>query len=231
MKNIAINRNLIKSIVVIFGFILFTNTTFSQQEGLPTEKGTEFILRGKALSMVIIEDRWLSSISLGIELRIKERFSIVADAVYSRYKYEEEVYFGNNYEKYTEFSKYDTRNYLAFEIRYYPKLNWVSNEWKWYINLFSKIGKRNLHVQDQFPREEGDVYRLNGNFNDIGSSIGVQAGKRFGVDFNVGVAYRTESRTEEVFHDQAPFTINEVNNEQRWIGNVRFHFYYNLSKK
>lgn len=217
--------------VFLAGFLISVKLTNAQEKEISKKSRTEYILRGKAFSSFIVEDVWISSVSLGMEVKFADRFSIVADAVYSRWKFEKEVYIGTNYEEYNEYSKYDTRNYLAFELRYYPKLNWVSYQWKWYFNVFSKIGQRIVHVQNNYPKDEGEIYRIRGTFNDLGLSLGVQVGRRFGFDFNAGAALRTESRTEEVYHDQAPFSLNEINKEQRWIGNVRLHLYYNLSRK
>ncbi len=216
-----------KTFLTFLTCLLF-GTIFSQYSA--TTRNVQLLARGKALGFVIIEDRWVRSFSAGAELKLYDQFSIVADIVHFRWRYEEEVHDLPDKEDYSEYSLYDTRNYLALELRYYPKFFRPKYVWP-YINVYSKLGgKRNLYVEEKYPLTEGDVFWLNSSFYDLGFSAGAQMGGRFGVDVSIGAAFRKENKSEQVYHIYSPVTITENDQENRWLGNIRVNFYWNFAK-
>lgn len=208
-------------------FLLFQMHGFAQNHFV--HDYVQFFARGKALGFVIIEDRWVRTFSLGTEIKLYKRFSLVADVVHFRWRYEEEVHDLPDPEKYSEYSQYDARNYLAFELRYYPQFKRLSDDFMPYINLFSKFGKRNVRNEDKYPVKDKDVIHINGAFQDVGMSLGFEAGSRFGFDFNMGAVYRWENRDEQVFHLNEPLTYNKNVTQNRWMANIRVSFYWNFS--
>jgi len=147
-----------KSILYV---LLFLQSFFAQSQNEESDKNMEYFLRAKVLGFVIIEDIWVRSFSIGTEIRYNKRYSLVADLVHFRWKYEKEVYTTpGNYEDYTEFALYDSRNYIALEFRYYPQFNKLSNFYQPYLNIYSKFGARFIHVQDNYPLDKNEIYRL-----------------------------------------------------------------------
>lgn len=212
-----------KCFYLLFALITIHLQTFSQEK----ERNIECILRGKALGFFIIEDRWVQSFSAGTELRFYDQFSIVLDFVHFRYRNETEVYTTPDFSEYDEYSEFDARNYLATELRYYPSY-FSTFKYRPYINVYSKFGKRNLYLEENYPLKEGTLFKLNSDFFDLGASLGMSIGKRFGFDFNLGFAHRFESKSEQFYHENESitYTYNVPNN--RWTPNVRVQFYWNL---
>jgi hypothetical protein len=188
----------------------------------------EFLLRGKALGYVIIEDTWVRSFSAGGEIRLNDQFSLCADIVHFRWKFEKEVYpEPGNYDDYLEYALYDARNYIALEARYYPAI--FNSKAKPYLNAISKIGGRFIHIQDEYPPDENEVIRLNSDFRDLGASLGVQIGKTWGFDVNMGAAYRWELKNEDIFQADSNPIYTKVISDNRWSFNIRVNFFLNLS--
>lgn len=215
------------SLLVFIAVSLLTSNSALSQEEKP--RNVEYILRAKALGFVIIEDLWVRSFSIGGELRFRERFSLTADLVHFRWKFEEEVHYDTtNYSNYDEYALYDARNYVAFELRYYP-VKAIKDNYRPYLNIFSKIGRRHLHIQENYPSKHDQVIRLNSDFYDLGSAIGLSIGKTFGFDFNMGAVYRWETKSEDIFQKNADplYTSNVAHN--RWDFNIRVSFFYNFS--
>lgn len=197
-----------------------------------SKRNVEFIARGKALGFVIIEDVWVRSFSAGTEVKLYEQFSLVVDVVHFRWRYEEEVYFGTDFDKsgnYTEYSQYDPRNYLAFESRYYPSLI-QGEKLKTYLTVLGKWGKQKTYLEDKYPIKEGTILRSHTRFLDFGPSIGISYGERFGIDVNVGAVYRQATRSEDIFHMDQPVSFIHDIQENQWIPNIRVNFFYNFSK-
>lgn len=213
----------------LFTLIVFLTiyiAPFSQEK----ERNVECMIRAKALGFFILEDKWVRSFSAGTELRFYDQFSIVIDIVHLRYRNETEVYTTSDFSEYTEFSEYDSRNYLATELRYYPAY-FSSYSYRPYINVYSKFGKRNLHLEDDFPLKEGTLLNLNSQFYDFGSSLGLEVGKRFGFDFNLGLGHRFETKSEDFYHEDGSKTFTKDVPDYRWTPTIRFQFYWNLGIK
>ena len=218
--------------VCLLLLLLIANSSFAQDGDEPKveTKNFEFLLRSKFLSFVIIEDLWPRSHSVGGEFRFGERVSFVADLVHFRWKFEEEVFDLPDPDQYSEYNKLDSRNYVAFEIHHYPQF--VSfGELKMYYAAFSKVGRRHVEVEDQYPTKEEETYRLNGSFYDVGGAVGVQIGRRFGVDINLGAAYRNETKSEDIFHVDLPPTYTHNVSDDRWLFNIRVNMFWNLSRE
>lgn len=216
-----------KQLAVLWLFLC----TFHVSQAQDIQKPVEFIARGKALGFVIIEDTWVRSFSVGTEVRFYEQFSLVVDVVHFRWRYEEEVYFGTDFDKsgnYTEYSQYDPRNYLALESRYYPSFL-QKKEFKPYITLLGKWGKQKTYLEDKYPIKEGTVLRSHTRFWDLGPSLGMSYGERFGIDVNIGALYRQANRSEDVFHLDQPVSFVQDIQENLWIPNIRVNFFYNFS--
>lgn len=190
----------------------------------------EFLIRAKPLGFVIIEDIWVRSFSIGTEIRYNKRFSLVADLVHFRWKYEKEVYLTpGNYEDYDEFALFDARNYVALEFRYYPQISKLSDFYQPYINLYSKIGGRFIHVQEGYPLDKNEVYRMNSDFYDIGASLGMQIGEKLGFDFNIGAMHRWETQAEDIYQEDGTTVYTKDVNANRFSPNIRVNFFYNFS--
>ncbi len=214
-------------ISIVLLLLLLPMSGFSQEKRFIPRPTVEYMLRAKALGMVIIEDLWVHSFSIGSELRFYEQFSLVADLVHFRWRYEEEVHDLPDPEEYNEYSQYDPRNYLAIELRYYPtflKTDYLS----FYVNTFTKFGNRRVYNQDKYPISDGAILRLHSSFYDLGFSAGFEGGEAFGVDVSLGTAYRKELKTEEIFHDNAPTTFIENTHHDRWVPTIRVNFYWNF---
>ena len=190
----------------------------------------EYFIRAKPIGFVIIEDIWVRSFSIGTEIRYNKRFSFVADLVHFRWKYEKEVYLTpGNYDEYDEFALYDARNYVALEFRYYPQIYKLSDFYQPYVNIYSKIGGRFIHVQDAYPLEKNEVYRMNSDFQDFGASLGMQIGDKLGFDFNIGAMHRWETQAEDIFQEDGSTVYTKDVNANRWSPNIRVNFFYNFS--
>jgi hypothetical protein len=225
--------NIIKFIKTIFVLLLILLNPFiikSQDSSEEKKPEVEVVLRGKALGVFIIEDVWVRSFSFGTELRFNKRFSFTADIVHLRWRYEREVHDLPDPEQYSEYSYYDPRNYLAFELRYYPKFGDDLVGAKPYVNLFSKIGKRREYGESKFPFKDGAEFSAKSSFFDVGTCIGAQIGELGGVDVNFGAAYRSEKRDVTYFHKNAPYTYATVN-DSKWKPVIRVQFYINLMYK
>lgn len=211
-------KRMIKIFLAIFSPILL----YSQTEDNLGRRDFEFILRGKVLGFVIVEDDWARSFSAGCEIRYKEQFSITMDAVHFQWRHEEEIpptYL-------VEPNEWDPRNYAAFEFRYYPRLAFVEQGTRLYLTCFAKFGTRKVYREANYPMTEGSMNRLHSDFHDIGPAVGIQLGDVWGLDINMGGAYRQEVKSEEIFHENAPFTYTYNVWERRWIYNIRVNFFF-----
>lgn len=215
--------------IAVFSLLLFTiHCTFAQDSKMPIE----FLARGKALGFVIIEDVWVRSFSVGTEVKLYEQFSLAVDVVHFRWRKEEEVYFGTDFDKsgnYTEYSQYDPRNYLALEGRYYPSFL-QKMKFKPYLTILGKWGKQKTYLEDKYPIKEGTILRSHTRFLDLGPSLGFSYGERFGIDVNVGAVYRQATRSEDIFHLNQPVSFIHDVQQNEWIPNIRVNFFYNFSR-
>lgn len=211
--------------MVLFGLV--PNTSRTQDIDHGEKINLEFMIRAKALGFVIIEDHWVRTFSVGFELRASERFSVVMDAVHFRWMHEYETYPPPN--PYIEYRQWDPRNYIAIEARYYPSLGIMPEDTRLYLTCFSKFGTRRVYCEELYTLEEGEVHALHSDFHDIGPAIGFQLGRRFGLDVNMGAAYRQEVKSEEIYHENAPYTYTYNVWDRRWIYNIRVNFFLNIS--
>lgn len=208
---------------LLLGLILVISTTNSQENRI-----AKCYLRGKAMTMVFIEDNWYSSISLGAEYRFHKRFSIVLDAVHYSYKAEREVSKNGDASDYDEYAQPDRRTYLALELKYHfiQFKNW--NNSSLYFNVYSKAGEHRIRTDKNYPLEENEIVHLNGNFADAGISLGINMNftHNFGMDINLGACRRFEKqsywKTDEmmnhVYFPQQPFN--------QYRANIRVNFYW-----
>lgn len=217
-----------KSLLFVSFMLLFASKMSAQANSIEKTNSIELMARAKALGFVIIEDRWARTFSAGAEVRFYDQFSLVVDLVHFRWRNEVEVYTTPDYSEYVEFSEYDARNYLATELRYYPKF-FKKYSYRPYGTVFSKFGKRNLNLEENYPLKEGTILRLNSTFYDLGTALGVEIGQRFGFDFNLGVAYRTETKSEDIYHVDEPVSFTKNVSDNRWIPTIRVNFYWNFS--
>ncbi|NOQ70615.1 MAG: hypothetical protein GQ574_01355 [Crocinitomix sp.] len=216
-----------------FGLFLLFTTISHAQDPIPSEqKDFEFLLRGKALSFVAIEDDWTTTASFGTEIRLYDKFSFVADLVYIRRRFEEEVFDQPDPNRYSEYSQLNTRRYLAFELRYFLTRNTSGTNLRPYVNIFNKWGKREWRTEDKFPLKDGELYQLFAPITDWGASFGVTTpASRLGVDFNVGIAYRFETQNTETFQDSGSLLYEYKVNANKVRGNMRLNFYWNFMQK
>lgn len=189
----------------------------------------QVILRAKALAMVFIEDEWASAVSAGMEIRFYEQFSILADIVHFSYKHELEVPINGSSSNYNEYWQKDDRNYMAYELRYYPSFLEFDMV-QFYVNGFSKIGKRFVHTEELYPLGEDEVSRMTSSIRDYGTSIGMHFGDTWGADLNLGAVYRNEIKFEDIHHHNAPTTYTSNVHDDRWLMNIRFSLFFNLNR-
>ena len=200
----------------------------AQENDSDSAKLFSFAGRAKILGFCFIEDEWIRAFSIGGELILKDEISFVADIVHMRYKHEREVpKTPGDYTNYDEYWQKDARNYVAFELRYYPKFVQFENV-RYYLNTYSKVGGRFLHTQDLYPLNENEVERLNSHFHDFGTSIGAKIGQRFGFDINLGAAYRNELKNEDRHQTDGSTSYHSNVRHARWVPNIRASFYLHL---
>jgi hypothetical protein len=204
-----------------------TNCLFAKREPVTDLKNFEFLVRGKALGFVFIEDVWARSFSIGTEFRFREQFSFSADIVHFRWRFEYEPY--PPPKPFYEYSQCDARNFLILEFRWYPLLRNNGTVAKPFITLFSKIGKRHLETEPGYELNEGDAFTLQSRFYDSGIGLGTQIGGKWGLDVHIGSAYRTEKKSESIFHANADPTYTSNVLDYQWLVNMRLNFYWNFS--
>ncbi|TSJ47595.1 hypothetical protein [Fluviicola chungangensis] len=191
----------------------------------------KWTLRGKAMTMVFIEDNWFSSISLGTEYRFSKRFSVVLDAVHYSQKDEEEVHNNpDDYEDYDEYALRDQRNYLAFEFKYHY-LRFKETNTSLYVNLYSKTGEHKIRKEAAYPIQPNERFFLNGNFADAGLSFGINinATENFGIDINLGICERFERSSYWKSDDNHHYTYFPKQYSQKLLPNIRVNFYWTFN--
>lgn len=223
-----LNRLLVRALFMLQFLVLLTGLS-AQKKKSSFNRDTELMLRGKALGFVIIEDWWVRTFSGGLEFKHKQ-ISLVADAVHFRWRYEREVHDLPDSSKYSEYSYYNPRNYLALEFRYYPVFKNISETAYPYLCAISKIGNARNYKQEKYPLSEGEVLNGHSVFYDIGAAIGLRTGDIFGFDFNMGALLRTETFNNEIYHKNDPTTFENNVVRTNWRFNIRVNFYINLSR-
>lgn len=191
----------------------------------------KWTLRGKAMTMVVIEDNWFSSISLGTEYRFSKRFSVVLDAVHYSKKDEEEVHNNpDDYDDYDEYALRDQRNYLAFEFKYHY-LRFKETNTSLYINLYSKTGQHKIRKEANYPIQDNEKFFLNGNFADAGLSLGINinATENFGIDINLGICERFERQSYWKSDDSGNLAYFPQQSYQKLLPNIRVNFYWTFN--
>lgn len=216
-----------KGFILAIFMIIVSDQICAQEYSIPPQSNLEINVRAKVLGMVFIEDEWARAFSAGTELIFYHHLGVVADIVHMRWKHEREVPINGSYsEGYNEYWQKDARNYMAFELRYYPIYR---GDWAWtpYINTYSKVGRRFLHTHELYPLDsKSEVYRLNSSFYDFGTSLGVRYEEgSFGADVNIGAAYRNELKNEDYFHENGSWSYASNIRHARWIPNIRFSFF------
>lgn len=218
---------MIRSLSILI-FVLVTGSLFAQKKERLYQK-FDFVLRSKALEGVIFEDVYPRSHSFGFETIFLERFSVCADIVNFRWKRDVEVYESFSSDDYEEFAEFDSRNYLAIELRHYPSaLSW--NIIQVYYNALTKIGRRHIELDDGYPMYDGMVVRSNSDFYDLGLSVGGKFGGYIGVDVNFGVALRNETRSEDIFNENGPISYPGKIQTLTWLPNMRLNFFCSISR-
>ncbi|TNE54902.1 MAG: hypothetical protein EP338_05495 [Bacteroidetes bacterium] len=215
---------LLRALACIF---LLTPYQSKAQEVEYSPEKFDFLLRGKALGIFIIEDLWVRSFSLGGELRIHDQASLVVDLVHFRWRKEREVYPDPlNTEVYDEYSQSDPRNYLAVELRYLLFKEKLGPQWTPYVGMLSKIGTRKIWTEELYPLEDGEIIHQQSNFYDLGSAFGIAFGERYGIDFSAGAVLRTEKGTSWILENQEE--LKGPVNDRTWQGVVRLNLFYNF---
>lgn len=191
----------------------------------------KWYLRGKAMTMVFIEDNWYSSVSIGTEYRFSKRFSVVLDAVHYSQKNEEEVHNNpNDYDDYDEFARRDQRNYFAFEWKYhYIRIKEYNTSL--YVNLYSKIGEHKIRKEADYPIQKNERFYLNGNFADAGLSLGVNINitENFGMDVNLGICKRFERQSYWKSDENLNFAYYPQQSYSKLLPNIRVNFFWTFN--
>ncbi|WP_341901066.1 hypothetical protein [Fluviicola taffensis] len=222
-----INKLLKKSNIVLLGLILVT-TNVNSQDNSPAK----FYLRGKAMTMVVIEDNWYSGISLGAEYRFHKCFSVVLDAVHYSNKSEREVSKNGDVSDYDEYAQRDRRNYLAIEFKYHFIQFKKWNNSSLYFNVYSKIGAHSIRTEDKYPLKENERYHLNGNFEDVGISLGININftHNFGMDINLGACRRFEKQSYWKTDDNLNLVYSPQKTLNEFRPNIRLNFYWTFTR-
>lgn len=188
----------------------------------------KWYLRGKAMTMVAIEDYWFNGISLGTEYRFNKRFSVVLDAVHYSTKDEEEIHNNPGHpEDYDEYALRDQRNYFAFEFKYHY-LRFKERNTSLYVNLYSKVGEHKIRKEADYPIQKDQRFFLNGNFADAGLSLGINinATENFGIDVNLGICERFERQSYWKSDDSGNTAYFPQQSYQKLLPNIRVNFYW-----
>ncbi len=197
--------------ICILAFLLLSTITAAQKP-VGRFPQSEVFFRAKALGMVIIEDLWVRSFSVGTEYRFANQFAISADYVHFRWRREAEVYkTPGNYEDYDEYSQYEPRNYWAFQLKWYPRAFFDFNGVQPYVSLMYKNGGHKLYNEEKYPLGENTIIGMSGQFHDFGLTVGVLTSGIVGGDISFGWRQRTEQRVEEYHHVNGASTFTEIN--------------------
>lgn len=218
-----------KNSVLTFCILVICITTQMFAQVKVKENNTHFLIRGKVAGMVLIEDLWARSGSLGAEIRFCNYWGVAVDIVHFQWKNEREVpIIPGNYDDYNEYSKRDQRNYVALETRYYPWKYSSENKLKPYLNLFSKYGQRQIRVDDLYPYSNDEEIRLNSSIFDVGFSCGMAFGLKYGIDFNIGIDTRFENKTVYTHVASGLITYGQNLQSMQLMPNCRLMFFYKL---
>lgn len=218
-------KNSTKPHILLIVFFFFSPFFLSAQKDSLNKIDFKAQFRFKALSMVLIEDEWVTSFGIGAEWPINRKFSIVTDLVHLRWAHEREVYKSpGNYEDYDEYAQKDRKNYIALEFRRYFLFKKDPIP-RFYFALCHKSGLRRIDIDDKFPLEFGDHIHLKSHFYDAGAAFGYKVGNKFIMDFCLGIAYRWETidHSEEFGSaGQSIFTNNYRDNRPTFHIRVNF---------
>jgi hypothetical protein len=220
----SFNRNqLVKLFAVVVGLLILVPKVSSQTDPL-----AKFYLRGKAMTMVVIEDNWYSSISLGAEYRFHKNFSVVLDAVHYSNKLEREVSKNGDESDYDEYKQPNRRNYLALEFKYHFITFKIWNNSSLYFNIYGKAGDHHIRTEDKYPLQKNEQYYLNGNFADAGISLGINMNftHNFGMDLNLGVCHRFEKQSYWKTDDLMNSVYFPQQSYNEFRPNIRLNFYW-----
>ncbi len=219
--------NLPAKFLLIICSLVMSSRTLSQE--IPVV--AKWYLRGKAMTMVFIEDNWYSSVSIGTEYRFSKRFSMVLDAVHYSQKDEEEVHNNpNDYDDYDEFAKRDQRNYLAFELKYHY-IRFKEYNTSLYVNLYSKTGEHKIRKEADYPIQKNERFYLNGNFADAGLSLGININitENFGMDVNLGICKRFERQSYWKSDENLTFAYYPQQSYSKLLPNIRVNFFWTFN--
>ena len=216
-----------KHILLLLNLLLLVFPIHAQEK----RPEVNWYLRGKAMTMVAIEDSWYSALAVGTEYRLSERFSVTLDAVHYSYKKEVEVHESADSKDYKEYALRDHRNYLAFEVRYHF-IRFKSNNSSIYFAPFTKIGEHKIRKEGLYPLQESERHFLNGNFFDGGLSFGILINitQHFGIDVSFGICKRFEWQS----YWETDENLNTSYHPQQFYSklrpNMRLNFYWTFKK-
>lgn len=197
--------------ISLLAMLLLCNPVIAQEPAARFPQ-SEVFFRAKALGMVIIEDLWVRSFSVGTEYRFANQFAVSADYVHFRWRREAEVYTNpGSSEDYDEYSQYEPRNYWAFQLKWYPRAFFDFNGVQPYVSLMYKNGGHKLYNQEKYPIQENSLIGISGQFHDFGLTVGLLTSGIVGGDISFGWRQRTEHRVEEYHHTDAASTFTEIN--------------------
>ncbi len=192
--------------------LLLLSTITVAQKPVGRFPQSECFFRAKALGMVIIEDLWVRSFSVGTEYRFANQFAVSADYVHFRWRGEEEVYTTpGSTEDYDEYSRYEPRNYWAFQLKWYPRAFFDFNGIQPYVSLMYKNGGHKLYLEEGYPDFDNGLIGISGQFHDFGLTVGMLTSGIVGGDISFGWRQRTEHRVEEYYHVDGASTFTEIN--------------------
>jgi hypothetical protein len=221
-----------KKILVLLNFIIPFNSYLQETES----SNKKILLRGKVISSAFLEDAYFRNLSFGVEFRILNQHSIGFDYVHFRFRSEHDSIV-NGIEYGSGPSVYSQRNYLNFDYRFYPFKERLNERIDPYLNLFVKIGRREVWSADSsllYSNGRERLYAQNSNFADYGLASGIRvdfgSNDRFGLDFNVGCVRRISQIWYQKFETYNPLTIQEEFNttNSKWVIHMRLNLYFRL---
>lgn len=221
------------ALALIVALMVTSATVFGQTEQrsklrFSSNEGLRLDVRGKAITLFIIEDLYFSTANLGCELLFKSH-SLGVDGSYFRWRVESDD--GDDVAMY---ESYDRRKYLLLDYKF-RFLYWGQSQV--YLNSYCKTGSYAAwHTIEDYDLSTKDSIlvqdRSVGTFNELGVGLGWRSAftpsSRFGMDMSVNIARRFSTTdiltystlTESRFEDD----VKKIDN----IFYMRLNLYYRL---
>lgn len=192
-----------------------------------------FLIRGKALGFVIIEDAFVFNFTAGIEYRFAKYHSIGVDYHFFRNRWEHEVYLDSTYTNYNEYNGYNPRHSAVVDYRFYfPFSISRARSVRPYLQAYGRFGNARIYYEATYPIDSGSVVHQTETFYDVGVTVGLHFGffpkGKAGLDICAGTYRRSKLQNEEYYN---PGGDNWMKYDQplvEWLPIIRVNLFYYL---